>query len=230
MKARVQIFDVGDVKGLRGSAITGNRTRTSVSGTVRRNQIPRLKVGTRWGYISYIYPRTARATGSGSTSTTCEVVGPRLPRSTTYEYVHYHAHHGDLTTPPPLMDTIRSAPVKPYKPASYAEGPQHVEGLHGSAITGNRTRTSVSGAVRRNQVPRLKVGTRWGCISYIYPRTARVTGSRSTSTTCEVVGPTPAECNVRMCPLSCPPRASHNQIEERVETTAFLDESARSQI
>jgi hypothetical protein len=31
-----------------------------------------------------------------------------------------------------------------------------VEGLHGSAITGSRTRTTVSGVVRRNQVPTLR--------------------------------------------------------------------------
>jgi hypothetical protein len=43
------------IKDLHGSAITGNRTRTSVSGVVRRNQVPRLKVGTRWGYIAYVY-------------------------------------------------------------------------------------------------------------------------------------------------------------------------------
>ena len=50
---------------------------TFVSGAVRRNRVPRLKVGTQWGYISYIYPRTARATGSRSTSTIGEIVGPR---------------------------------------------------------------------------------------------------------------------------------------------------------
>jgi hypothetical protein len=75
---------------------------TPVSGAVRRNQVPSLNVGTHWGYISYIYPRTARATGSRSTlSTIGEKVGPRLSRSTTYGCVHYRAHHGDLTTPPP---------------------------------------------------------------------------------------------------------------------------------
>jgi hypothetical protein len=71
---------------------------TSVSGAVRRNQVPRRKVRTHWGYISYIYPRTARATSSSSTSTIGEIVGPRLPRSTTYGCVHYRARHGDLTT------------------------------------------------------------------------------------------------------------------------------------
>jgi hypothetical protein len=71
---------------------------TSVSGPVSRNQVPRRKVGTHWGYISYVYPRIARATGSRSTSTIGEIVGPRLPLSTTYGCVHYHAHHGDLTT------------------------------------------------------------------------------------------------------------------------------------
>jgi hypothetical protein len=71
---------------------------TFVSGVVRRNQVPRRKVGTHWGYISCIYPRTTRATGSRCTSTIGEIVGPILPRSTTYGCVHYHAHHGDLTT------------------------------------------------------------------------------------------------------------------------------------
>jgi hypothetical protein len=75
----------------------GVEAGTSVTGAVCLNQVPRLKVGTQWGYISYIYPRTARATGSRSTSTNGERVGPKLPRSTTYECVHYHAHHEDLT-------------------------------------------------------------------------------------------------------------------------------------
>jgi hypothetical protein len=70
----------------------------SVSGVVRRNQVPRLKVGTHSGHISYIYPRTARATGSRSTSTIGEIIRPRLPWSTTYGCVHYRAHHWDLTT------------------------------------------------------------------------------------------------------------------------------------
>jgi hypothetical protein len=88
----------GRFEGLHGSAITGNRTHTSVSGAVRRNQVPRRKVGTHWGYISHIYPRTCRATGSRSTSTIGDIVGPRPPRRTTYECVHYHAHHRDLAT------------------------------------------------------------------------------------------------------------------------------------
>jgi hypothetical protein len=71
---------------------------TSVSGAVGRNHVPRLKVGTHWGHVSYIYPRTAQAAGSRSTSTIGELVGPSPPRSTTYGCVHYRAHHGDLTT------------------------------------------------------------------------------------------------------------------------------------
>jgi hypothetical protein len=86
------------VEGLHGTATTGNRIRTSVSGVIRRNQVPRLKAGNQWGYISYTYPRTARATASRNTSTTGKVVGPKLPRSTTYGCVHYRAHYGDLTT------------------------------------------------------------------------------------------------------------------------------------
>jgi hypothetical protein len=84
------------------------------------------------------------------------------------------------------------------------EGPYHVKG--------SRTRTCVSGIVRRNHAPCLKVDTRWECISYIYPRAVRATGSRSTSSTIWVVeAKTPSEYKVRMYPLSCPPRGSHNK-------------------
>jgi hypothetical protein len=88
------------VEGSYRNAITRIRTRTSVSGVVRRNQVPRLQVGTRWGYISHRHPRTARATGSRNTSNIGEIVGPRLPRSVTYGCVQHRARHRDLTTRP----------------------------------------------------------------------------------------------------------------------------------
>jgi hypothetical protein len=60
----------------------------------------------------------------------------------------------------------------------------------------------------------------------MYPRTARATGSRSTSTTSKVIGPRPPpEYDVRMCPLSCPTRGSHNSDAEYYSVADAIKEA-----